>query len=375
MMISPRIRTRGSASGTARTGLDACAPACWSSWRSSPAPPAAGRRGARPRSGLAARAATGARYPCETPLLRHPPPRRTDLHPPARLRAGSLGIIPAQAARTREGARRRERRRAESVHAPTPKASTTPERDDEAARRSRPGLRAPGRPDGPPLVVVLVAFTVAERLQSRGPEDEPVETRSSEEPAAPPPSRTTPPSPEPSATDDPWSQARRVDLGLSADAYVRVHVNGDRLVVYDSAPGDHGASNRLRGYRLVDGQPREAWSTTPLLEPKALTSTALISSNSLIDPATGEVEGTPGADRPRPRWSRTTSSSPARADPIPPAPTGICRTASSHCDGDPSPSPSSGGPPSPGRGTRPGPRSRSTATRGTARARSGADAG
>lgn len=145
----------------------------------------------------------------------------------------------------------------------------------------------------PPLVVVLVAFTVAERLQSRGPEDEPVETRSSEEPAAPPPSRTTPPSPEPSATDDPWSQARRVDLGLSADAYVRVHVNGDRFVVYDSTPGDHGASNRLRGYRLVDGQPREAWSTTPLLEPKALTSTALISSNSLIDPATGEVEGTP----------------------------------------------------------------------------------
>ena len=134
---------------------------------------------------------------------------------------------------------------------------------------------------------MLVAFTVAERLQSRGPEDEPVETRSSEEPAAPPPS------PEPSATDDPWSQARRVDLGLSADAYVRVHVNGDRLVVYDSTPGDHGASNRLRGYRLVDGQPREAWSTTPLLEPKALTSTALISSNSLIDPATGEVEGTP----------------------------------------------------------------------------------
>ena len=137
------------------------------------------------------------------------------------------------------------------------------------------------------LVVVLVAFTVVERFQSRGPEDEPVETRSSEEPAAPPPS------PEPSATDDPWSQAWRVDLGLSADAYVRVYVNGDRLVVYDSTPGDHGVSNRLRGYRLVDGQPREAWSTTPLLEPKALTSTALISSNSLIDPATGEVEGTP----------------------------------------------------------------------------------
>lgn len=89
MMISPRIRTRGSASGTARTGLDACAPACWSSWRSSPAPPAAGRRGARPRSGLAARAATGARYPCETPLLRHPPP---PAHRPPSTRPAPRGV-------------------------------------------------------------------------------------------------------------------------------------------------------------------------------------------------------------------------------------------------------------------------------------------
>ena len=96
--------------------------------------------------------------------------------------------------------------------------------------------------------------------------------------------------PTPSDTEDsPWKRAWSVDLELDDNAITNTYVNSDHLVVYDQA----NKEQRLRGYGLTDGRPRELWSITPEGQPEAITSTVLVTSRSLIDLATGEATDAP----------------------------------------------------------------------------------
>ena len=96
--------------------------------------------------------------------------------------------------------------------------------------------------------------------------------------------------PTPSDTEDsPWKRAWSVDLELDDNAITNTYVNSDHLVVYDQA----NKEQRLRGYGLTDGRPRELWSITLEGQPEAITSTVLVTSRSLIDLATGEATDAP----------------------------------------------------------------------------------
>lgn len=139
------------------------------------------------------------------------------------------------------------------------------------------------------LVVVLVAVSTATSLQHSAGKAEPMATpsrwRSSPTPT---PSPTPAPTPTP---DDSWIQAWRTDLDPNARNPPWIYTDGDTLVVYERK--GRSEPDRMRGYSLAGGRPTETWSISPGEALRGLTSSAVVTTHSLIDPKTGEAAPAP----------------------------------------------------------------------------------
>ena len=223
--------------------------------------------------------------PTSEPPLVEPVPAPEPLRRPTRRPA------PAEPSPARE-----PRHRPTSRPAPSepPPARKPPQRPDHASH-------ARGKPRdfdwGPAILTASVALIVVglvlvgsldndgERNAARRARP----TRATSAPRFSASSRATTPTSSNTA-DDSWKQAWSIDLELDDDADIRTYVSGDHLVVHDRAAG---AKQQLRGYSLAGGRPQELWSITPRGRPQAMTPTVLVSSRSLIDPATGEATDAP----------------------------------------------------------------------------------
>lgn len=139
------------------------------------------------------------------------------------------------------------------------------------------------------LVVVLVAVSTATSLQHSAGKAEPMATpsrwRSSPTPT---PSPTPAPTPTP---DDSWIQAWRTDLDPNARNPPWIYTDGDTLVVYERK--GRSEPDRMRGYSLAGGRPTETWSISPGEALRGLTSSAVVTTHSLIDPKTSEAAPAP----------------------------------------------------------------------------------
>ena len=226
---------------------------------------------------------------CETPLFRHPSPRRIVLCPPAPAGERRLRLIPVH----RPG---RVARTGTLDPSEPPSGTEPPRRPNRVetwlgslTRRSAFLIATTVA-----LVVVLVAVGALARLRRDSEQNAAGDTRSTGAAAAPQPSASaSTASPAPSVGPrDSWKQAWSTDLDLGADAQVEIYANSDYVVVYDWVPGER-ANARLRGYSLAGGRPQELWSTTSAGQPTALTSSALVLGGQLIDPATGETTDAP----------------------------------------------------------------------------------
>lgn len=141
------------------------------------------------------------------------------------------------------------------------------------------------------IVIGLVLVGSLDNSGKRSTTGSPRPTRAASAPRSSASARTATAAPTSSdAANDSWTQAWSIDLESGDNAGVRTYVSGDHLVVYDQAAGTR---QQLRGYSLADGRPRELWSVAPEERPVAVTSTVLVSSRSLIDPATGEATDAP----------------------------------------------------------------------------------
>lgn len=96
--------------------------------------------------------------------------------------------------------------------------------------------------------------------------------------SAPPPTAT-------STADDTWQQIWATDIDQFSQGTADTRVNNDYLIVYDQKGETHP---RLHGYSLSNGIPQEIWSRDRADGLVTLTSSALVTYQGIIDPATGE---------------------------------------------------------------------------------------
>lgn len=111
------------------------------------------------------------------------------------------------------------------------------------------------------------------------------------------------PTPGTTTMDPSWTEAWRLDPGLTAqaaDAGWEVIVSPSYLVLSDPVTA---VTDRMFGYRLTDGAPELLWSVDATgIYVRGMSDAVIVSANHLLDPATGAVVDAPWDSQESPVW-------------------------------------------------------------------------